>query len=70
MMSNAMEFSVSNMKCGGCVSAIEDALKAVSGVESVVVSLDEHSGKVTGSLNADDIAKIITDAGFPATAKN
>ena len=67
MSTNTIEFSVSNMKCGGCVSAIEGALKGLVGVESFTVSLDDHKAVVTTSLAADEIAKTITDAGFPAT---
>lgn len=68
-------FDVKNMKCGGCVSAIEAALAEIDGVKEIQVSLDAHQASVTSTLAddlagdqlADSIAKVISDAGFPAT---
>lgn len=62
-----MIFSVENMKCGGCVTAIETALNNLDGVEDINVSLEEHQATVSSSRTAEEIAKVITDAGFPAT---
>ena len=68
-------FDVKNMKCGGCVSAIEAALAEIDGVKEIEVSLDRHQATVVSTLAddlagdhvAESIAKVITDAGFPAT---
>lgn len=61
-----MVFSIENMKCAGCVAAIETVLSACDGVEDISVSLEEHQATVSSSKSAKDIAKVITDAGFPA----
>lgn len=37
---------VTGMTCGGCVSSITSALKAVAGVEAVNVSLADHEARV------------------------
>ena len=34
------DFTVSNVKCGGCVSTIEKGLKALDGVSAVSVTID------------------------------
>jgi len=59
--------SVENMKCAGCVAAIETALKNAGGVEDINISLADHQATLLSSKPAAEIAKIITDAGFPAT---
>ena len=45
-MSNQVTLNITGMKCGGCVSAVEDALKAVDAVESVNVSLDKNDKRI------------------------
>ena len=55
-----------NIKCGGCASAIEDALGKLDGVEQV--SVDIAFGRVT--VTAADgmrelIAATLKDSGYP-----
>ena len=69
-MSETMKFSVSNMKCGGCVANVKKALEGVDGVDSVEISLEDAEAVVTGGADAQTIAKIITDAGYPAEVKS
>jgi copper chaperone len=55
-----------NIKCGGCASAIEDALGRLEGVEQV--SVDITSGRVT-VMAADGMRELIAatlkDSGYP-----
>ena len=60
-------FAVSNMKCEGCVESVTSVLEELGGVEDINVSLDEHKATLTSALPAEDIAKAISNAGFPAT---
>jgi len=62
-------FDVSKMKCGGCTSAVTDALNALDDTEVVEVSLDGHQAVVMSSLSADKVAEAITASGFPAVVK-
>jgi len=66
MANNEMVFSVSNMKCAGCVSAVEDAVKALDGIGEVNVSLEKNQAIIKSSETANALIKVITDAGFPA----
>ena len=66
MSNSTMRFSVENMKCAGCVSAVEEAVKSLEGINNVEVNLDEQLALVEASVNADEIVKVISDAGFPA----
>ena len=61
-----IKLNISGMKCGGCVANVEQALQAEAGVESVAVSLDDACAVITGSADAENLAKVVSDAGFPA----
>ena len=61
-----IKLNISGMKCGGCVASVEKALQAEAGIESVAVSLDDASAVITGAADAANLAKAVTDAGFPA----
>ena len=57
---------VDNIKCGGCASAIQDALGKLDGVQAVNVDVD--SGRVT--VTADDrlrdvLAATLEARGYP-----
>jgi copper chaperone CopZ len=59
-------FIVKNVKCGGCVSAIENGLKSLPGVAGVEVAID--GGKVTVSgddLSREQIAARLQELGYP-----
>ena len=63
------EFDVSNMKCGGCVSAVKTALNELDETEVIDVNLDKHFAVVESLKPAQEIAGVITAAGFPAEVK-
>lgn len=60
--------SVEGMKCNGCKSTVEDALRGVDGVHEVTVSLDDDLAKVDADerLDADALVAAVQDAGFEA----
>ena len=63
---------VENMTCPACSITIEKALDKVPGVTSRRVDTQTATVTVTfdaGRTNTATIAKAITDASFPATAK-
>lgn len=60
------EFSVKNVKCGGCVTAIEKGLQALPGVTAVSVVID--GGKVTvegDALQRAQLADKLSELGYP-----
>ena len=66
------ELQVKNMTCGSCVAKITEALDAVSGVESIDVSVTTGTGKITFDpqlVTAQALAETVTSAGYPATIK-
>lgn len=59
-------FNVKNVKCGGCVSAIENGLKSLPGVDSIEVAIE--GGKVTvfgNGLSRERIAAKLHELGYP-----
>ncbi len=60
------QFTVKNVKCGGCVANIQKGLKELPGVSDVAVTID--GGKVTVSGEALDRAAIsakLAAIGYP-----
>ena len=43
--------SIGGMACAGCVSAVEEALTGVVGVQSAVVNLGERTANVSTTSN-------------------
>lgn len=59
-----MIIKIEGMMCPHCRAHVEKALKAVAGVESVEVSLENKCATVTGSADMDACKKAVTDAGY------
>ncbi len=62
-----VRLSVVGMSCAGCVSAVEDALKAVPGVDSAIVNLGERTAVVEGEFEVSALIEAIQEAGFNAS---
>ncbi len=59
-------FNVKNVKCGGCVSAIENGLKSLPGIDSIEVTIDGGKVTVIGSkLSREQIAVKLHELGYP-----
>lgn len=64
---NQVEIKISGMHCQGCVSGVQRALGAVTGVQSVVVELAAQRALVAGAADPTYYAALRTaveDAGF------
>ena len=62
-----VSLSVENMRCGGCMSAIERALRAVPGVTYARANLSAKRADVTYDrtcLATEDLVEALTNAGF------
>ena len=60
-------FSVDGMSCDHCVQTIQKAVKKLSGIREVVVTLDKKEVRVDFDESETDLEAIsgkITDAGF------
>ncbi|MBS3953258.1 MAG: copper-translocating P-type ATPase [Methylomicrobium sp.] len=63
---NALRLSILGMRCAGCVSAVEGALKEVPGVLEVTVNFADHSAFVKGDADPDLLKQAVISAGFDA----
>ncbi|KIC23489.1 MULTISPECIES: heavy metal translocating P-type ATPase [unclassified Leisingera] len=60
---------ISGMNCASCVGRVEKALLAVPGVLSASVNLANETAQIrylTGAARAADLARKVTEAGYPA----
>ncbi|MBW4828478.1 MAG: copper ion binding protein [Clostridiaceae bacterium] len=56
---------IEGMSCGHCVKAVEEALKELDGVKSVVVDLEGKKAVVEGdNLDDNKIKEAIGEAGY------
>jgi copper ion binding protein len=66
-------FQIDGMTCGGCVSAVTNALKAVDGVRDVAVSLTPGQARVEFDESAatpERLRAAIEHAGFEVGTQN
>ena len=60
------QFTVRNVKCGGCVSAIENGLKGLPGVTGVNVAIEGGRVEVSGeSLDRAQLGAKLAELGYP-----
>ena len=62
------EFKVDGMKCMHCVSAVENTLSSIAGVNSVIVSLEKASVTVEcdDTVTVDVLKDAVEEIGFIA----
>ncbi len=71
-ISNEITLEIEGMTCASCVGRVEKALASAPGVASASVNLATESATVsyfTGAIAANDLASIITKAGYSAKVK-
>ncbi len=56
--------TVRGMSCEGCESAVEDALTAVSGINSAEADSEGDSVTVEGTADTDELVTAIENAGY------
>ncbi|WP_299501440.1 heavy metal translocating P-type ATPase [uncultured Roseobacter sp.] len=67
--SQTITLSVEKMSCASCVGRVDKALAQVPGVLDVSVNLATEEATValeTGQVDAETLARVATDAGYPA----
>jgi copper chaperone len=57
----------SGMTCGGCINAVTRAVQAQDPQALVQVDLATQVVSLETNLTAEQVASLITDAGFPVT---
>jgi len=66
-MSQKLEIKAQNIKCGGCVSTIENGLKDLPGIDQVSVEIASGNVSIEGSdLSEQTIREKLAELGYPA----
>ncbi|TXH67401.1 MAG: copper-translocating P-type ATPase [Thiothrix sp.] len=65
-MTTKVRLSIAGMMCAGCVSAVEQALQGVDGVEQAHVNLAERTALVSGEMQTEALVTAVKQAGYTA----
>jgi copper chaperone len=63
-----MQFKIEKMACGGCVKTVTAAVTSIDSAAKVEADTGARTVKVETTADAPDIARALTDAGYPAQA--
>lgn len=66
MSTNETRYSVTGMKCGGCVAKATEAVSKVPGYVSAEFDLKTGSAVVKGRVDPQAVVKALTQVGYPA----
>jgi copper chaperone len=70
-MSTTETIFVENIKCGGCIKSIKEALQHIAGVNTVMVDKDKESVVVTGTdIGRGIIIDKLGELGYPEKGNN
>lgn len=62
-----LDIRASKIKCGGCVSNIENGLKDFAGITEIKVDVESNVVSVQGNeLNKEQIESKLAELGYPA----
>lgn len=61
---------VENIKCGGCINSIKNALTKIEGVSEVSIDKETETIEVESSTEREEIIKILSNLGYPEKGNN
>jgi copper chaperone len=65
------EIFVENMKCGGCMTSIKNALEKIKGIVKVEINLDEEKISLTGDQYLlSEVIDSLNGMGYPQKGEN
>ena len=62
--SDSKTYNVYGMTCGGCSSRLQGLFLKNENVENAIVSHDDNTVEIFGSISEDDVKTIVVNAGF------
>lgn len=66
---STIELKASNIKCGGCASAIQEGLGSLPGVTGVEVDIETGTVRIEGeNPDRDTIIAKLAELGYPVAA--
>ena len=65
------EIFVENIKCGGCMTSIKNALEKIKGIVKVEINLDEEKISLTGDQYLlSEVIDSLNGMGYPQKGEN
>lgn len=63
------QINIEGMSCGHCVKHVEEALKEVSGVTNVLVSLEKKNAvvEISDTVSDETLKEVVEDVGYDVT---
>ncbi len=55
---------IEGMKCEGCATGVEQALRGLAGVEEVKVYLNEGTASIVGEVEAQDLLDALSETNY------
>lgn len=68
-MTKETRYTLTGLKCGGCVAKATAALQALPGVTAVQVDLATQTARVVGDIAPAAVIDALHAAGYPAELK-
>ena len=63
-----IRLDIDGMRCAGCVSTVENALRSINGVQQAEVNFAGRTADVSGSADVNTLIAAVTKAGYGASA--
>ena len=64
-----LKLTVANVKCGGCVSNIQQGLSTINGIDNVDVEINGGVVTISGEqLNQSQISEKLQSLGYPVSS--
>lgn len=60
------QLHIEGMNCGGCADQVEQALRALAGVETVEVNLNEATASIAGEVEPEDLIAALSGTNYQA----
>ena len=65
------EIFVENIKCGGCMTSIKNALEKIKGIDKVEINLEEEKISLTGDqYQLSEVIDSLNSMGYPQKGEN
>ena len=71
MSVNQIQVHVENIKCGGCMTSIKNALEKIKGIVKVEIDKDEEKISLTGDqYELSEVIDSLNSMGYPQKGEN
>ena len=58
------EYSIEDVKCGGCVAAVKERLSKLDNVDNIEINIQEKTIEVEGTASKEDLQAALVETNF------